>query len=111
MLGFSGGSDSEESACNAGDLGLIPASGKSPWRRKWRPIPVFLPGELHEQRNLAVYSPWGHEELDMTEQLTHTPSVPGTVKLRLVFSTCLPYNQHQSREVESHPKCSVNVAT
>ena len=28
--GFSGGSDSKESACNAGDTGLIPGSGKSP---------------------------------------------------------------------------------
>ena len=29
-LGFSGGSDSKESSCNAGDLGLIPESGRSP---------------------------------------------------------------------------------
>ena len=28
--GFPGGSDSKESACNAGDLGLIPGSGRSP---------------------------------------------------------------------------------
>ena len=33
---------------------------------------VFLPGELHEQGSLAVYSPWGHKELDMTERLTRT---------------------------------------
>ena len=29
-MGFPGGSDSKESACNAGDLGLIPGSGRSP---------------------------------------------------------------------------------
>ena len=29
-LGFPGGSDGEESACNVGDLGLIPGSGRSP---------------------------------------------------------------------------------
>ena len=34
--------------------------------------PVFLPGELHGQRSLEGYSPQGHKELDMTEQLTHT---------------------------------------
>ena len=28
-MGFPGGSDSKESACNAGDLGLIPGSGRS----------------------------------------------------------------------------------
>ena len=30
------------SAYNAGDLGLIPGSGRSPWRRKWQPTPVLL---------------------------------------------------------------------
>ena len=32
-------------------------------------IPVFLPGESHEQRSLAGYSLWGCKELDMTERL------------------------------------------
>ena len=27
------------------------------WRRKWQPIPLFLPGESHGQRRLAGYSP------------------------------------------------------
>ena len=31
--------------------------------------PVFLPGEFHGQKSLAGYSPWGHKELDTTEQL------------------------------------------
>ena len=31
--------------------------------------PVFLPGKPHGQRSLTGYSPWGHKELDMTEQL------------------------------------------
>ena len=33
------------------------------------PTPVFLPGELHGQKILAAYSPWGHKELDTTKQL------------------------------------------
>ena len=41
-----------------------------PWRRAWQPTPVFLPGEFHGQRSMAGYSPWGHKELDTTEQLT-----------------------------------------
>ena len=32
---------------------------KMPWRRKWQPTPVFLPGESHGQRSLAGYSLWG----------------------------------------------------
>ena len=57
--GFPGGSEDKASACNAGDLGFNPWVGKIPWRRKWQPTPVFLPGESHGQRSLAGYSPWG----------------------------------------------------
>ena len=38
-----------------------------PWKRKWLPTLVFLPGEFHGQRSLAGYSPWGHKESDTTE--------------------------------------------
>ena len=44
-----------------------PWVGKIPWRRKWQPTPVFLPGKSHGQRSLAGYSSWGHKESDMTE--------------------------------------------
>jgi len=30
---------------------------KIPWRRKWQPTPVFLPGKSHGQRSLVGYSP------------------------------------------------------
>ena len=40
------------------DVGLIdPCVRKIPWRRAWKPTPVFLPGESHGQRSLAGYSP------------------------------------------------------
>ena len=52
---FPGGSEGKKSACNAGDLSLIP---------------VFLPGEFHGQKSLVSPSPWSHKESDMTEQLT-----------------------------------------
>ena len=31
--------------------------GEDPWRRKWQPTPVFLPGEFHGQRSLVGYGP------------------------------------------------------
>ena len=34
---------------------------KTPWRMRWLPTLVFLPGESHGQRILAGYSPWGHK--------------------------------------------------
>ena len=52
----------KESACQCrrrGKHGLDPWVGKTPWRRKWQPILVFLPGESHGQRSLVGYSPWG----------------------------------------------------
>ena len=41
---------------------------KIPWSRKWQPIPIFLPGESHEQR--SRYSLWGHKR-DMTKGPYH----------------------------------------
>ena len=47
---------------------------KVPWRRKWQPIPIFLSGKPHGQKNLAGFCPWGHKESDMTEQLPGSPT-------------------------------------
>ena len=46
---------------NAGDTrrGFSSWVGKIPWRRKWQPTPVFLPGESHGQRSLVDYSSQG----------------------------------------------------
>jgi len=67
-----GGSDSKESACNAGDLGLIPGLGRSPGGRHSNPLQYSCLKNPHGQRNLAGYSSWGHKELDTTERLnTH----------------------------------------
>ena len=38
-------------------------------RRQWHPTPVLLPGKSHGWRSLVGCSPWGREELDMTERL------------------------------------------
>jgi len=67
-LGFPGGSDGKESACNAGDLDSIPGSGRSP-RKGNCYTPVFLPKEFQGQRSLSLvgYSPWGCKESDTTE--------------------------------------------
>ena len=59
-MGDPGGSGDEESACDAGDPGLIPGSGKIPWRREWLPTPAFLPEEFHGLRSLVGYNPWGY---------------------------------------------------
>ena len=56
-LGFPGGSDGNESTCNAGDPNLIPGLGRSPGEGNGQPTPEFLPGKFHRQRSLEGYSP------------------------------------------------------
>ena len=63
QMGFPGGSAGKESACNAGDLGLIPGFGKIPWRRL--PTPVFLPAKSRGQRSGVT------KELDSTWRLNN----------------------------------------
>ena len=41
-----------------------------PWRRKWQPTPVLLPGEPHGQGDLVDYSPWGRKRVRHSEWLT-----------------------------------------
>ena len=64
------GSDSTESAWQCRKRALDPWVRKIPWRREWLSTPVFLPRELHGQRSLVGYSPWGCKESDMTDQPT-----------------------------------------
>ena len=70
MYDFSDGSDSKESACNAGDLGWENPLEKGMAVLLPTPVdstPVLLPGESHSQQSVVGYSPWSHEELDTTE--------------------------------------------
>ena len=60
--------------CQCSIHGCDPRVRKIPWRRKWLPTPVFLPGEFHGQTSLVDYSLWGHKESDTTEQLNNTTS-------------------------------------
>ena len=72
-----GGASGKEPACQCKKSKrhvFHPWAEKIPWRMKWQPTPVSLPGESHGQRSYsqteASYSPWGPKESDMTEQLT-----------------------------------------
>ena len=54
--------------------GFDPWVGKILWRRKWQPIPVFLLGKSHGQRNLEGYSPWGSQNswIQLSNETTRT---------------------------------------
>ena len=56
-MAFPGGSVVKTPPANAGDGDSVPGEGEIPWRRRWQPTPVFLPGKSHGQRSLAGSSP------------------------------------------------------
>ena len=68
--GFPSGAGIKNLPANAGDVRrheFNPWVAKIPWRKKWQPTPVFLPGESHGQRSLVGYSPRARKESDVTE--------------------------------------------
>ena len=90
IWGFPCGSAGKESACNAGNLSLIPLVGKIPWKRERLPTPVVWPGEFHEQ-----YSPWGRKELDTIDWLSFSLYFEirkcDATSFVFLFQSCLNY--------------------
>ena len=64
-----GDSEGKASACNAGDPRFDPWVGTIPWRRKWQPTPVLLPGKSHGQRSLVRLQSIGRKKSDSAERL------------------------------------------
>ena len=101
---FPGGSDGKNICLQCRRPGFDPWVGKIPWRRKWQPTPVFLPGKSHGQRSLAGCSPWGCKESDTAawlhfhfhfrENLTNLREINGpffTLVLWNIIYACYTY--------------------
>ena len=65
FLGFRDGASGKESIYSEGDLGSIPGLGRSPGERKGYPLQYS-----GLENSMDLYSPWGHKEMDKTEQLS-----------------------------------------
>ena len=86
-MGFLGGSDSKESACNAGDLDSVPGLGQSPGEENgYLPRYSCLEKSMNRQ-SLVGYSPWGHKALDTTKRL-RLLYITKTSEDAQVFSVC-----------------------
>ena len=84
----------EESVCQCRRCGLNPWVRKIPWRRKWQPSSVFLPGKSHGQRSLAGYSSWGCKRVghDLARKWQPTPVfLPGKSCGRSSLVHCSPW--------------------
>ena len=96
--GFPGGSKVKNLPANCWKCRFNSWVGKMPWRRKWQPTPVFLPGKSHWQRTLAGDSPWSRQRLRhglaTKQQLRWTSkhkAIPGMTVLIIctVFYLCI----------------------
>ena len=70
---------------------LDPWVRKIPWRRKWQPAPVFLPGKSYGQRTLAGCSPWNCKESDTSEWLNNNKG-SGEILKNFLQLNCWYYN-------------------
>jgi len=65
----------KDCACQCRRHGFDPWVRKIPWRRKWQPTSVFLPGKSHGQRSLVGYSPWVPKESALTELMSRMQGI------------------------------------
>ena len=70
FMGFPGISDSKESVCNVGDLGLVPGLGGSPEEGYSNPLQFSCLKNQWTEYILVSYSPWSHKDVDMMAWLS-----------------------------------------
>ena len=104
LSGFSAGSDSKESACNAGDLGLIPGSGRSHGEGNSYPLQNSCLENFMD-------SPWDHKESDMTEQLILSLSLMSTTNWHLPRALPMAEKRRHlpSASLETEPRAAAAV--
>ena len=78
--------------------GFDPWVEKIPWRRKWQPTKVFLPGKSRGQRSVAVYSPWCRKQSDTTEVTYHACKPRGKGSINLQIYTTIKYKSNSEEE-------------
>ena len=102
MRGSPGRLSSKEPTCQCRRCRFNPWVGKIPWRKKWQPTPVFLPGKSHGQRSLAGYSPRGRKESDTTEH-THVQKWRGGYLESVLFwrKAISPWESWKSSQIWS----------
>ena len=94
-LSFPGCSDGKESACDVGDLALIPGMGR--FRREW-----YLCLENSIQRSLASYSPWGHRDYMFTHLMVTGNIEIFEARFHFIFKMKHSYDQKTPINISLH---------
>ena len=101
-MGFPGGSDGKESACNVGNMGSIPGLGGSPWGGYGNPLQYSCLENPHGQRSLSGCSSRGRKESDTTEQLSTAQHMSLNCKSDIIkFKKEFIYSSLSIEEVEA----------
>ena len=81
-------------------LGFSLSVRKIPWRRKWQPTPVVLPGKSHRQRSLAGPSPWGLKRVRHNlAKLNNNPNNGIPLSDKEEGTTDIRNNTHESKKL------------
>ena len=86
-----------------------PWVGKIPWRKKWQPTPVFLPGESHGKRSLVGYRPQGCKDADTTEVTQHAQMNENLEKDIFYLLLSSAFLHIKLAKIQKFYKLSVNV--
>ena len=98
-MGFSGGSDGNQSACNARDLASIPGLGRSPGGGRYgNPLQYSCLKNPHGQRSLTGYSPGGCKQSDTTEQLSRSTQRAKSSASSFLFGSSYPYLKKEKKK-------------
>ena len=80
------GGASGNTPANAGDIKRVRSLGQEdPLKEGMATHSSVLAWRIHGQRSLVGYSPWGHKESDMTEQLTQTARIKVNILSPLIY--------------------------
>ena len=93
--GFSSGAG-KESICQCRRWGSNPWVRKIPWRRKWQPTLVFLPGKFHVQRRLMGYKSMESQRVRHNWATGHRPT--GTHRYKRGWRKCLEQREQQKQK-------------
>ena len=108
FLGFPGGSGSKESACNVGDLGLMPGLERSHGGEHGNRLQYSCLENPPGERSLSDYSPWGRTELDSAEWLSTAQSIQPQAKEKRVVVGDFKEAEDSSQEDEKS-KCLLHT--
>ena len=94
----------KEPTCQCRRLRFDSWVGKIPWRRKWQPTPVFLPGGSHGQRSLAGYTVHGVTRVGHDLATEHTNGYKQEkcmTRLKFLKNHFVVYTEDKSEEIKA----------